>query len=113
MEIKTMGKASIIILSAAFISIIILHFQPGRVINAGGCGPRALYSVACQLKVSCSEAQILGLFSDDGFEVSLDDMQSALPKLGLTGNIRDFKISDLLREKPVGILHIDDVHFVL
>ena len=59
-----------------------------------------------------TETQTLDLFPNHGFEVSIGEMESVAPKLGLTGKSRQMTIEDLKREKPIGVLHIDDTHFV-
>lgn len=80
--------------------------------NVGGCGPRALHAAALPLGTTLREQQTLDLFPNHGFEVALSEMESAAPKLGLIGKTRQMSLTDLKREKPIGVLHIDDVHFV-
>jgi ABC-type bacteriocin/lantibiotic exporter with double-glycine peptidase domain len=52
------------------------------------------------------------LFPGQGFDTSLGDMAGAVPKLGLKAQCRNMSVSDLRREHPLGVLHIDETHFV-
>ncbi len=112
MEAKTTVKTSLIFLGAFAVSFGILKLSPKREMQAGGCGPRALHSAALVLGCKMTEPEVLNLFPRQGFEVSIGEMELAAPKLGLLAKSRQMTIEALKREKPVGVLHIDDTHFV-
>ena len=112
MEAKAAIKVCLIFLSALGLTLIILRFSPRRVMKSGGCGPRALHAAALTFGKTLMEQQTLGLFPNHGFEVSIGEIQKAAPKLGLIGKSRQMTVEDLKREKPIGVLHIDDVHFM-
>ena len=80
--------------------------------KSGGCGPRALHAAALTFGKTLTEEETLDLFPNHGFEVSIGQMEKAAPKLGLRAKSRQMTIEELKREKPIGVLHIDDVHFV-
>lgn len=111
MEAQSIGKAGLIFLAAVGITGLVLFFLPRRIANVGGCGPRALHAAAVPLGAALTEQQTLDLFPNHGFEVMFSDMEIAAPKLGLIGKIRQMSLTDLKREKPIGVLHIDGVHF--
>ncbi len=112
METSTTLKVGLIFVGVVGLTLLLLWFQPRREMNTGGCGPRALHAVARALHREGTEAQALALFPRNGFEVSLGEMQREAPKLGLAGQVRQMTVADLRREKPLGVLHIDGVHFV-
>ena len=94
------------------LAIAVLKLSPKREMNAGSCGPRALHSAALKMGCKMTEVEVLHLFPRQGFEVSIGEMEVALSKLGLRGKSRQMSIDELRREKPIGVLHIDDTHFV-
>ncbi len=112
METKATFQTGVIFLLAIVLGIGILKFAPRREMQAGGCGPRALHAVALKLGSSKTELEVLNLFPRQGFEVSIGEMENAAPKLGMLAKSRQMTIQELKREKPVGVLHIDDTHFV-
>ena len=101
-----------IFLSAVCLTMLVLRLSPQKVMKPGGCGPRALRAVSLLLGKSISERETLDLFPNHGFEVSIGEMEQATPKLGLKAKSRQMSVEELKREKPIGVLHIDDVHFV-
>jgi ABC-type bacteriocin/lantibiotic exporter with double-glycine peptidase domain len=111
-EAKSAFRTSLIFLLALGISVLVLFHALHREINVGGCGPRALYAVASRLGSNQNETDVFALFPGQGFDVSLAEMESAVPKLGLKGKSRQMAISELCREQPMGVLHIDDTHFI-
>ena len=112
MEAKSTIKVFLIFLCAIGVTMIVLRLSPRHVMKAGGCGPRALHAAALTYGKTLTEKQTLDLFPNHGFEVSIGEMEEAAPKLGLGAESRQMSINDLKREKPIGVLHIDDVHFV-
>ena len=112
MEAKTAIKTGLVFLFAFVLAVAVLKLSPKRAMNSGGCGPRALHSAAMQLGCKMTEVEVLNLFPRQGFEVSIGEMESALPRLGLRGKSRLMNVEELRREKPIGVLHIDDTHFV-
>ena len=112
MEAKSALKTGLIFLFSFALALAVLTLSPKREMNAGGCGPRALHSAAQVLGCKMTEAEVLNLFPRQGFEVSIGEMESALPNLGLSGKSRQMTVEELRREKPIGVLHIDDTHFV-
>ena len=112
METKATLRVCLIFLSAICLTLIILRFSPRRVMKSGGCGPRALHAAALAFGKTLTEQQTLDLFPNHGFEVSIGEMEKAASKLGLKAKSRQMTLDELEREKPIGVLHIDDVHFV-
>ena len=107
-----MDKVFLIFLLAVGLTSVVMRAMPSREINSGGCGPRALHAAALALGPTLSVRQTLDFFPNHGFEVALSQMESAGPKLGLTAHSGQMSLTDLKREKPIGVLHIDDTHFV-
>jgi len=112
MEAQTVVKAGLIFLAALVITLLVLWLQPRREMNTGGCGPRALLAVASHYGNTETETDALALFPNHGFEVSLTDLQAAAPRLGLDAQARRMSLTELRAKRPLGVLHIDDVHFV-
>ena len=112
MEAKSTFKVCLIFLCALCLTMIVLRLSPRRVMKSGGCGPRALHAAALAFGKTLTESQTLDLFPNHGFEVSIGEMEKAAPKLGLSAKSRQMTLDELKREKPIGVLHIDDVHFV-
>lgn len=94
------------------LTALVLWLQPRRTMNSGGCGPRALLAVARQFGCTQTEAQTLARFPNNGFEVTLSQLQAAAPKFGLHAATRQMTVPQLRAERPLGVLHIDAVHFV-
>ena len=94
------------------IAILVLCMVPHREMNSGSCGPRALYAVTSRLGNTKTEAEILELFPRQGYAISLGEMGAALPKLGLRAASRNMSIEQVQNEHPLGVLHVDDTHFV-
>ena len=112
METPSTLKTGLIVVGVVGVVFISSLFAPRREMNGGGCGPRALLAVARTFGTSMTEAQTLALFPRQGDTVSLAQLQRAAPKLGLSGTVRGMTPAQLRDEKPLGVLHIDDVHFV-
>ena len=112
MAYETTFKVCLIFLLAICLTMLVLNLAPKRQIQAGGCGPRALHAAALTFGKTLTEQQTLDLFPNHGFEVSIGEMEKATPKLGLSATSRQMTVEELKREKPIGVLHIDDVHFV-
>ena len=107
-----MGKAGLIFLVALAVTLCVLWSQPRREMNTGGCGPRALLAVANHFGNTETETDALSLFPNNGFEVSLTELQVAAPKFGLDADVQQMSLTELRAKRPLGVLHIDDVHFV-
>ena len=107
-----MIKGGLVLLAALVLTALILWLQPKRAMNTGGCGPRALLAVARQFGSAHTEAQTLARFPGNGFEVTLSQLQATAPKFGLHAVTRQMTVSQLRAERPLGVLHIDEVHFV-
>ena len=107
MEAKTAVKTGLIFLLAFAIAVDVLKLSPKREMNAGSCDPRALHSAAMKLGCKMTEAEVLNLFPRQGFEVSIGEMESTLPKLGLSGKSRMMSVEELRREMLVRWLFDD------
>ena len=112
METATTLKVGLIFAAAFGLALLTPRLQPPRQTHTGGCGPRALRILAATFGASLTEAQTLALFPNNGFEVSLGEMQSKASLLGLNARSRQMTVADLRREKPLGVLHVDSTHFV-
>lgn len=55
---------------------------------------------------------MLALFPNHGFVVSLSQMQIVAQGLGMMARVRQMSLAEVRAERPLGVLHIDDVHFV-
>ena len=89
---------------------MVVRLQPR--LTYGGCGPRSLYVVSKALGSSATESQVLRLFGDGRGLTSFAEIQSAAKRLGLRVEGRQTTGNDLRRTRPLGILHIDNTHFV-
>jgi len=107
-----MVKGGLVLAAAFALTALVLWLQPRRAMNTGGCSPRALLAVARQFGNTQTEAQILARFPGNGFEVTLSQLQDVAPKLGMYADSRQMTVAQLRTERPLGVLHIDDVHFV-
>jgi len=111
-EKQTVVKGGLVLLTAFALTALILHLQPKRAMNTGGCGPRALLALARPFGCTQTEAETLARFPNNGFEVTLSQLQAAAPKFGISAATRQMTVPQLRTQRPLGVLHIDDVHFV-
>ena len=72
----------------------------------------ALQAVGQTLGSHQSQEAVLALFPNYGSYVSLDDMERIAPQIGLEAHVRFLTVPGLRRERPLGVLHVDDTHFV-
>ena len=107
MEAKTVLKTGLVFLCAFVLAVAVLKLSPKREMNTGSCRPRALHSAALVLDCKMTEAEVLNLFPRQGFEVSIGEMESTLPKLGLSGKSRMMSVEELRREMLVRWLFDD------
>lgn len=112
METQSTYKVVLIFAAALGLACLVLRIAPRREMNPGGCGPRALHAVVSRLGNHKTEAEVLDLFPNHGFETTLEEMETAVPQMGLRAKSRSMSIDALRKEHPVGVLHIDDRHFV-
>ena len=112
METQATGSGCLIFAAACCVALGVLHFGPRRQFNLGGCGPRALHAVAIRMGGRQTEAETLAQFPNNGFEVTLGQLEQVAPTLGLQAHARQMNIADLCRDRPLGVLHVDDAHFI-
>lgn len=86
--------------------------RPAPRLVYGGCGPRSLYAAGRALGLSVTEGQVSRLFADGRGLSSFAEIQRAANALGLRAEGRQMTGDDLRRAHPLGILHIDNTHFV-
>ncbi len=112
METKSAFKTVALFPIVYCISLLGYRFMSHRVMNSGGCGPRSLHAVAVRLGNSLSEESTLDLFPRHGYEVTIDMLESRAPQLKMRAVTKQMTCDELLRRKPLGILHVDNSHFV-
>jgi ABC-type bacteriocin/lantibiotic exporter with double-glycine peptidase domain len=80
--------------------------------KSGECGARSLFSVASQLGDRRTEEGVKRYFRGDLSNTSMEEISSVAQKFGFKTEAMRLTVEDLRRLKPLGILHIDEAHFV-
>ena len=83
-----------------------------REMEITGCGPRALYAAMTVMGSNVTEAQVIGQFYSGGQSVIFSEMGSVARRLGFAADAHQMTLTELCRNKPVGVLHVDQTHFV-
>ena len=112
METKSALKTVVLFLAVYCLSLVIYRFASHRVMNSGGCGPRALHAVSVKLGGALSEEETLNLFPHHGYDVTIDMLENRAPRLKLKAVVRQMNVEELKKESPLGVLHVDNSHFV-
>jgi ABC-type bacteriocin/lantibiotic exporter with double-glycine peptidase domain len=110
--VATAARSVLLLLGCFAASLLVtLRRSPDR-LAPGGCGPRSLYAVARQLGVRRSAEAVSSLFGGASRISHFEEIQRAAERLGLGAEGRQMTVAELRRTLPLGILHVDDNHFV-
>lgn len=108
----TAARGGLTLLVGFVLAFWLVSRSPQPRLAAGGCGPRSLQAVSDQLGIHHAHGAVSSMFQGGGQETSLAEIQSAARRLGLYAEGRQMTVNDLRRARPLGILHIDNTHFV-
>lgn len=78
----------------------------------GGCGPTSLHALCRGFGFNVSVDRVFGLFAGDEVLSTFAEIQTAAQQLGLEARGLEMTLDELKQERPRGILHLDDSHFV-
>lgn len=92
-------------------SFIVDRFLPAP-LAMGGCGPQSLYAVSRRLGLSVSSKRVASLFAGKSQSANFAEIEDAAKLLGLRAEGQQLTLGQLRASRPLGILHIDDNHFV-
>lgn len=92
------------------------HFktrQRSIVDMAGGCGPTSLYALCQHFGIAVPPSQVFKLCGGDSVPVSsFAELEISAHLLGLQAEGLEMSVDELRRQQPLGILHVDENHFV-
>lgn len=78
----------------------------------GGCGPTSLHALCRGFGLNLSVDRVFDLFAGDEVRSNFAEIQTAAQQLGLEARGLEMTLDELRKERPRGILHLDDSHFV-
>jgi ABC-type bacteriocin/lantibiotic exporter with double-glycine peptidase domain len=110
--VATTARSVLILITCLALAHLIVTRIWSEPETASGCGPRALYAVSRQLGLSASCETIAALFAGHGRSANFADIAAAAKRLGLRAEGGQLTVPQLRAERPLGVLHVDDIHFV-
>lgn len=108
----TAERIGLAALTCAVMGSLLISHRPEPRLAMGGCGPRSLGVISRQLGINRPDAAIFTLFTNGQGSVNFVELQNAAVRLGLSAEGRQMTADDLHRARPLGILHIDNTHFI-
>lgn len=106
----TARSVLILIACITLASFIVEWFLPAP-LAMGGCGAQSLYAVSQRLGLSVSSERVASLFVKSQ-STHFAEIEDAANNLGLRTEGQWLTLRQLRASRPLGILHIDENHFV-
>jgi ABC-type bacteriocin/lantibiotic exporter with double-glycine peptidase domain len=110
--VASAARSLLLLLVCLATSLLVTPLRSPERWAPGGCGWRSLYAVSKHLGIRRSEEAVFSLFAGDSRVSNFAEIQRAAKRLGLHAEGRQMSVAELRRTRPLGILHVDDYHFV-
>jgi ABC-type bacteriocin/lantibiotic exporter with double-glycine peptidase domain len=106
------GRIVRLVIACCLLSVVISLLIPRRAISSVGCGPRSLRHALNALGLPATEPEVFARFPDGGDTVSFAQMERAAARWPVRVAARQMTVEAFRRERCLGVLHVDGVHFV-
>lgn len=101
------------LVSAAIVGGVLAALAPRLPSEEPLCGPTSLVALMKHVGIHTDPRQVIERFGRQTNPVSFESLRFVGAQSGLTLRGRRLSLTDLRREKPCGILHLDGRHFAV
>ena len=107
----SLRSASVLLLAASIAIGSAIGVQQWRIARSTGCGATNLFALCRVLGGRVSSHEILARFGRNASEASFADIQAVGNAYGISLKGREMTGETMMRQRPLGILHLDGRHF--
>jgi ABC-type bacteriocin/lantibiotic exporter with double-glycine peptidase domain len=87
-------------------------YEPPHILAQQSCGERSLFAAATSIGLQITEKQVQDVLPAGVESSTFAEMQIAASQLNLQAEGRQLTTTDILRGHYIGVLHVDQNHFV-
>lgn len=105
-------KASLVLFIAWSLVFLLLKAQLETIDDRGTCGPDSLEAAIRAIRGGEKDTRIAGQFAAQRSPTTLGELAAVARAAGYRANCQRLTLAELQKQRPVGVLHVDNGHFV-